>query len=212
MKTSSWRKKYNEQKVLQRDKDVFRGLSKTHYMTKEQLKALGFSEKSFLRYARTEVIEKVEYVDKQSNVQEIYRLTDYGRDFIQRDVFQEKMTFYSSRGEEHDLRIAQVYTDLVSQGIIKPDEFYSERDIWKEHYRQIDEARATGNEERARELETMREQGLISAPDFYYKTIDGDIAICEVITQSGSYTDEHLAAKQEFSNSLGLGQVQHIRI
>lgn len=206
------RAKYQNKKVLHRDKTVFKVLSKTHYLTKNQLETLNFSEPSLNRYLETGTLELKE-VFVEGKFIELYRVSDYGKEWLRsKEVFNENINFYNSTGIEHDMKIGEVLVSLLSNNFINSvDDFRSEYDLRDEFKNYIEELRENGQDERADQLEEQREQGLISVPDYSYK-VGSEIYIEEIITNSGAYTEAHLEAKQNYSNIMGYGQVQYIKI
>lgn len=211
MKAQGWRKKFKNQKVLERDKTIFKVFSKVQYLTREQLRELGLSDRSFNRYIKTEAIEEKSTIINFERV-ELYKITDYGKEWLQKEVFQEKMSFYNSRGIEHDMKMAQVCVDLLKNNLIETiDHFKSEYEIQREFKNHLQELRDQGQEERAKELEELRDQGKLSAPDFCVVRNEG-VDTFEVITDSGCYTQEHKMAKQAFSNVMNYGTVQYLKI
>lgn len=204
------RKQYKEKKVLYRDKIAFRTFSKCHYLTREQLKTLNFSESSLNRYLETGTLETKEIISRGKSL-EVYKISEYGKDWLQKDVFKEQMNFYNSTGVEHDLKIGEILVSLLENKIIEVDEFKSEYDLRDEFREHINNLRSEGQDERADELEEMREQGTISIPDYSY-SLGSNTYIQEIVTNSGAYTKEHLESKQAFANVMNYGKVDYIKI
>lgn len=191
---------HKNQKILNRDRETFKAMAKCHYLAKEHFDRMNFSNKSIDRYLRTGVIEAVEKIDRHSNDTVIlYKLTDYGKGWCEREVFDKRESYYSSTGHEHDLRIADVYTDLYQQGI--KFDWKTEKDLQQEFRDRIEEIREH-NPLRAMQIERDYSEGAMSAPDFAYTTSNQTVMV-EVITNSGTYTESHLEAKEAFGEVLG---------
>lgn len=198
-----YRKQYKNQKVLNRDREVFKAFSKVHLMNKEHFSRMSFSKKSLDRYEKTGVIERVEYFDKSSqSSQQYFKLTDYGKGWINRNVFNEKQSFYSSRGINHDLRMADIYTKLYEDKV--DFEWKAENQLQQEFNQRMEQIKA---QDITRYSELQEQQ--FSASDFSI-TIDGRTEYIEVITNSGSYTESHLEAKENFATVMNT-TVQFIR-
>lgn len=199
------RQKYSTKKVLNRDREIFKAFSKCHKLNQQHLDKMNFSKASMERYIQTGTIERVEYFDKHSqSTQEYFKLTDYGKGWCNRSVFEEKQSFYSSTGISHDLRIADVYTTLIDQYGYGGFEWKSEREIQQDYRDRLEEIR----QQDPSRYDELRQQ-THSAPDFAYK-VEETTEYVEVITGSGSYSQSHLEAKTNFTEVLD-GQCQFIR-
>lgn len=198
-----YRKLYKDKKILNRDKEVFRAFSKVHIMNNQHFSRMNFSNKSIDRFTKMGVIERVEYFNKNSQSTEYYyKLTDYGKGYCDRQVFLEKQSYYSSRGIEHDLRMADVYTELV---LNKMDfEWRTEQQLQQDFKDRMEQIR---KQEPSR-YEELREQNF-SAADFSI-SFNGSVEYVEVITGSGSYTQSHLEAKENFATVMNT-TVQYMR-
>lgn len=198
-----YRKLYKDKKILNRDRQVFKAFSKCHIMNNQHFSRMNFSNKSIDRFTKMGVIEKVEYFNKNSQSTEHYfKLTDYGKGYCDRQVFLEKQSYYSSRGIEHDLRMADVYSQLVQDKV--SFEWRTEQQLQQEFKDKMAQIR---DKEPSRYAE-LREQNF-SAADFSI-TIEGSVEYVEVITGSGSYSQSHLEAKQNFATVMNT-TVQFIR-
>ncbi|KAB3532932.1 hypothetical protein F8154_11060 [Alkaliphilus pronyensis] len=194
-----YRKQYKNQKILRRDKETLKAMTKCHYLAKEHFDRMKFSNKSLNRFLKMGVIESVEKIDKHSNdTVQLYRLTDYGKDYYRREINPQE-SFYSSTGHEHDLRVADVYTELYSTGV--PFEWKTERELQQDFKDRIDEIRERDYNQAEQMLNDYR-AGVYSSPDFAY-SIGGETVMVEVITGSGTYTESHIQAKTDFGNQLG---------
>lgn len=197
--------------VLYRDKNIFKVFSKTHYLTREQILDLGMSKASLKRFIDAGVLEKkYEIINTQPYT--LYRITPEGREWLQKDVFKEKIHFYSSSGVRHDMKIAQVVVDLLKSGIVNSvDDIKNEFEIQKEYKDLIEITRSQGDEARARELERLRDQGEISTPDFVYKNTRGQRIAVEAVTNSGSYTQAHLDSKSLYVETIGYDTIEFVK-
>lgn len=198
-----YRKLYQDKKILNRDKEVLKAFSKIHIMNNQHFERMNFSNKSLDRFTKMGVIEKVEYFNKNSQSTEHYfKLTDYGKGYCDRHVFLEKQSYYSSRGIEHDLRMADVYSQLVQDKV--DFEWKTEQQLQQEFKDKMEQIKVKEPDRYAE----LREQNF-SASDFSI-TIEGEIEYIEVVTGSGSYTQSHLEAKQNFATVMNT-TVQFIR-
>lgn len=197
--------------VLYRDKNVFKVFSKTHYLTEEQIIELGMSKAGLKRFLDAGVLEKkYEIINTQPYT--LYKISEEGREWLQKDVFKQKIHFYSSSGVKHDMKISQVIVDLLKTGIVNNvDDIKNEFEVQREYKDLIKLARDRGDETRAKELEELRDLGKVSTPDFVYKNTRGQRVAVEAVTKSGSYTQEHLDAKSLYSETMGYDSIEFVK-
>lgn len=156
------------------------------------------------RYISTGIIEKVDYFDSQNQVNKsYYKLTEYGEGWCRRNEIANK--FYKSNGVAHDLRIADVYTNLVELYSTNGFTWITEREI-NDEFKQLMESIRENEPDRFLQLQNQS----FSAPDFAY-IIEETIEYVEVITGSGSYTESHIEAKSSMTQVLNQQECQIIK-
>jgi len=202
--TKQYRNHFKNKKILNRDREVLIALSKVHKMHRDHLDKMKFSKASMNRFIKTGIIEKVTYFDKHNQMDKTYyKLTEYGEGWCRRNEIADN--FYKSNGINHDLRIADVYTNLIELHGYEGFTWKTEKEILQEFYRKMELIKA---QEPGRYIQ-LQEQ-VFSAPDFAY-IIDEIVEYVEVITGSGSYTESHIEAKISMTKVLNQQECQIIR-
>ena len=195
------KRKSSIKKFQLKDEKSFKTLSNCGHATKDQLLSIkGMSEKRIDNYVKDGLIKKDINFNKKTNSNiEAYRLTDYGRNFINKNFNINHN--YVPQSIEHDLAITNKYLSLTEK---EQDSFKNETVLKNEFYQTIeqyrDEPYKTQNGELLyyNDLWERYHNGSFSSVDCCYTSESGQIITYEVETDS--YREQHIVAKIEFCN------------
>ena len=176
---------------------MLKTLSRVGYVDKNMLHGkMGLAERRIINFQRDRYIEKCSFFNaKSKSEEEVYRLTDRGRNYIQKELG--IIHFYRSSSCVHDLALAGKYLSLTN----------SERDTWTTESEQRDIFEDNLKNmlyEQAEELRQMSERHEISPVDASYTSNSGEHIGVEIITSS--YGDAEIQAKEEFCSAMNLKQ------
>lgn len=186
-------KEFMKQKILFRDKEIYKSFYNVGYLKKEDIKQLGMSENKFYQLERFKLVEKHEVLNRNSKEYETYyKLTDKGKNFVA-DKMNYKRDYYSSRSKEHDIFVSKNYMRLKEEFNFKADNWRNESECRELQRDRMNELREQDNQ-RYEELRTRD----ISPADGML-VLDNGQSVCIEIT-TDRYGQAEIQAKQEFAN------------
>ena len=197
------RKKQYICKVTSKDADMLKAFARVGYLNADMIKRqLCIADRRVINFAKDKFIEKCSYFEKDTKISEnIYRLTDKGQKFIERELGIK--WFYRSSSAAHDLALASKYLSLSDK----------ERDTWKTEAEIRDIFKETLDSmidnERFEEIEKMLAEHQISPTDAYYISNQGESMGVEIVTSS--YGNSEIQAKSEFCSHMNL-QAEFIKV
>ena len=140
-------------------------------------------------------LEKCSFITKDGQRQEVYRISKQGEKFIERQIPQIPNRYYSSTGQEHDLKLMDKILTLSRE---ERQTMRCESEIRDEFKERLQTYLEQGDTERYNQLyEAMFITHSISMPDLGY----GVEEYYEVITSS--YGEAEIAAKAEAVEIIG---------
>lgn len=188
-------------------KDVrsFRTLSNCGHCSRDQLLSIkGMSDKRINNYIKDGIIKKDINYDKntKSNI-EAYKLTDYGRTFINKNFGISH--HYVPQSINHDLEITNKYLSLTEK---EQSTFKNETVLKNEFYQLIEQYRnepyidKDGTELYYDDLWNRYHNGDFSCVDCCYTSESGQVVTYEV--ETNSYREQQIVAKIEFCNFMNM--------
>ncbi|OLN33828.1 hypothetical protein [Desulfosporosinus metallidurans] len=195
-------KKQYIQKITSKDEKMLKAFRCCGYLTKDMLKEkLAMSDHRIENFKRDKYIEKIAYADKtQNQVIETYRLTNAGKDFLEKQLGLSNC--YRSTSISHDIEVAQKYMNCSE----------TERESWKtesklrEQFDEISDALLAENrfEEYDRLQEYLQENDVSAIDGSYISDETGLEMSAEVVTDS--YGRAEIEAKITFCHIMNIHQ------
>ncbi len=176
-----------------KDKEVFRCLSKTGWITKEDAKEyFNVTERRLDNYSKDNYIEKIE-----TEKGDYYKLSEEGKNLTEKNWGFEN--HYSTQSVKHDYKITEKYLSLEQE---QRESCYTERELRHQITAKAKELiNSDSFEDIARGEEILKglKDKIITCPDLAYveitETVKRVIAY-EVVTRN--YTKEDIQAKENY--------------
>lgn len=188
------RKSHYVQSINHKDIDFLNSLRCSGICTKAQATQF-ISANRLKNYLLDRTLEKCSFITKDGQRQEVYRISKQGEKFIERQIPQIPNRYYSSTGQEHDLKLMDKILTLSRE---ERQTMRCESEIRDEFKERLQTYLEQGDTERYNQLyEAMFITHSISMPDLGY----GVEEYYEVITSS--YGEAEIAAKAEAVEIIG---------
>ena len=188
------RKSHYVQSINHKDIDFLNSLRCSGICTKSQATQF-ISANRLKNFVLDRTLEKCSVVSKDGQRQEVYRISKQGEKFIERQIPQIPNRYYSSTGQEHDLKLMDKILTLSRE---ERQTMRCESEIRDEFKERLQTYLEQGDTERYNQLyEAMFITHSISMPDLGY----GVEEYYEVITSS--YGEAEIAAKAEAVEIIG---------
>ena len=188
------RKSHYVQSINHKDIDFLNSLRCSGICTKSQATQF-ISANRLKNFVLDRTLEKCSFVTKDGQRQEVYRISKQGEKFIERQIPQIPNRYYSSTGQEHDLKLMDKILTLSRE---ERQTMRCESEIRDEFKERLQTYLEQGDTERYNQLyEAMFITHSISMPDLGY----GVEEYYEVITSS--YGEAEIAAKAEAVEIIG---------
>ena len=188
------RKSHYVQSINHKDIDFLNSLRCSGICTKSQATQF-ISANRLKNYLLDRTLEKCSFITKDGQRQEVYRISKQGEKFIERQIPQIPNRYYSSTGQEHDLKLMDKILTLSRE---ERQTMRCESEIRDEFKERLQTYLEQGDTERYNQLyEAMFITHSISMPDLGY----GVEEYYEVITSS--YGEAEIAAKAEAVEIIG---------
>lgn len=188
------RKSHYVQSINHKDIDFLNSLRCSGICTKAQATQF-ISANRLKNFVLDRTLEKCSFITKDGQRQEVYRISKQGEKFIERQIPQIPNRYYSSTGQEHDLKLMDKILTLSRE---ERQTMRCESEIRDEFKERLQTYLEQGDTERYNQLyEAMFITHSISMPDLGY----GVEEYYEVITSS--YGEAEIAAKAEAVEIIG---------
>ena len=188
------RKSHYVQSINHKDIDFLNSLRCSGICTKSQATQF-ISAKRLKNFVLDRTLEKCSFITKDGQRQEVYRIGKQGEKFIERQIPQIPNRYYSSTGQEHDLKLMDKILTLSRE---ERQTMRCESEIRDEFKERLQTYLEQGDTERYNQLyEAMFITHSISMPDLGY----GVEEYYEVITSS--YGEAEIASKAEAVEIIG---------
>ena len=188
------RKSHYVQSINHKDIDFLNSLRCAGICTKSQATQF-ISANRLKNFVLDRTLEKCSFITKDGQRQEVYRISKQGEKFIERQIPQIPNRYYSSTGQEHDLKLMDKILTLSRE---ERQTMRCESEIRDEFKERLQTYLEQGDTERYNQLyEAMFITHSISMPDLGY----GVEEYYEVITSS--YGEAEIAAKAEAVEIIG---------
>ena len=188
------RKSHYVQSINHKDIDFLNSLRCSGICTKSQATQF-ISANRLKNFLLDRTLEKCSFITKDGQRQEVYRISKQGEKFIERQIPQIPNRYYSSTGQEHDLKLMDKILTLSRE---ERQTMRCESEIRDEFKERLQTYLEQGDTERYNQLyEAMFITHSISMPDLGY----GVEEYYEVITSS--YGEAEIAAKAEAVEIIG---------
>ena len=188
------RKSHYVQSINHKDIDFLNSLRCSGLCTKSQATQF-ISANRLKNFVLDRTLEKCSFITKDGQRQEVYRISKQGEKFIERQIPQIPNRYYSSTGQEHDLKLMDKILTLSRE---ERQTMRCESEIRDEFKERLQTYLEQGDTERYNQLyEAMFITHSISMPDLGY----GVEEYYEVITSS--YGEAEIAAKAEAVEIIG---------
>ena len=188
------RKSHYVQSINHKDIDFLNSLRCSGICTKSQATQF-ISANRLKNFVLDRTLEKCSFITKDGQRQEVYRISKQGEKFIERQIPQIPNRYYSSTGQEHDLKLMDKILTLSRE---ERQTMRCESEIRDEFKERLQTYLEQGDTERYKQLyEAMFITHSISMPDLGY----GVEEYYEVITSS--YGEAEIAAKAEAVEIIG---------
>jgi len=188
------RKSHYVQSINHKDIDFLNSLRCSGICTKSQATQF-ISANRLKNFVLDRTLEKCSFITKDGQRQEVYRISKQGEKFIERQIPQIPNRYYSSTGQEHDLKLMDKILTLSRE---ERQTMRCESEIRDEFKERLQTYLEQGDTERYNQLyEAMFITHSISMPDLGY----GVEEYYEVITSS--YGEAEIAAKAEAVEIIG---------
>ena len=188
------RKSHYVQSINHKDIDFLNSLRCSGICTKSQATQF-ISANRLKNFVLDRTLEKCSFITKDGQRQEVYRISKQGEKFIERQIPQIPNRYYSSTGQEHDLKLMDKILTLSRE---ERQTMRCESEIRDEFKQRLQTYLEQGDTERYNQLyEAMFITHSISMPDLGY----GVEEYYEVITSS--YGEAEIAAKAEAVEIIG---------
>lgn len=177
-------------KLYPRDKAALYALARCGHIDHKQLNEW-LRDKRIACYEKDGLIKRVQYSRPGDGHDDrtAYRLTAAGRDLCRREYGLAHI--YHAQSPAHDLALADRYCSLTPE---QRETWQTEGDLQEHYFDKIEQAREQGEEETARLLESMWQEGKVSMPDCSYKiSVQTELAF-EIVTNS--YGQQEIEAKE----------------
>ena len=188
------RKSHYVQSINHKDIDFLNSLRCSGICTKSQATQF-ISANRLKNFVLDRTLEKCSFITKDGQRQEVYRISKQGEKFIERQIPQIPNRYYSSTGQEHDLKLMDKILTLSRE---ERQTMRCESEIRDEFKERLQTYLEQGDTERYNQLyEAMFITHSISMPDLGY----GVEEYYEVITSS--YGEAEIAAKADAVEIIG---------
>ena len=188
------RKSHYVQSINHKDIDFLKSLRCSGICTKSQATQF-ISANRLKNFLLDRTLEKCSFVSQDGKRQEVYRISKQGEKFIERQIPQIPNRYYSSTGQEHDLKLMDKILTLSRE---ERQTMRCESEIRDEFRERLQAYLEQGDTERYNQLyEAMYISHSVSMPDLAY----GVNEFYEVITSS--YGEPEIAAKIEAVEIIG---------
>ena len=188
------RKSHYVQSINHKDIDFLNSLRCSGICTKSQATQF-ISANRLKNFLLDRTLEKCSFVSQDGKRQEVYRISKQGEKFIERQIPQIPNRYYSSTGQEHDLKLMDKILTLSRE---ERQTMRCESEIRDEFRERLQAYLEQGDTERYNQLyEAMYISHSVSMPDLAY----GVNEFYEVITSS--YGEPEIAAKIEAVEIIG---------
>ena len=188
------RKSHYVQSINHKDIDFLNSLRCSGICTKSQATQF-ISANRLKNFVLDRTLEKCSFITKDGQRQEVYRISKQGEKFIERQIPQIPNRYYSSTGQEHDLKLMDKILTLSRE---ERQTMRCESEIRDEFKERLQTYLEQGDTERYNQLyEAMFITHSISMPELGY----GVEEYYEVITSS--YGEAEIAAKAEAVEIIG---------